>query len=527
VAGVTAAAFLPVLRNGFVNWDDPANIVDNPHFRGFDVARLRWMFTTFHMGHYHPLSWLSLAADHSLWGMNPAGYHLTSLLLHSANAALFYFLALGLLRLAIPAAAQGLRLQTCAALAALLFSLHPLRVESVAWASERRDVLSAFFYLGSILLYLRAQTSPARWRRTALIASWTAFACSLLSKAVGIGLPVTLLCLDLAVLERRDRESWRGILLEKVPFAGLGAGVALLALFASSKSTVILSLAAQSPSARLAQTFYGLAFYLCKSVWPTGLAAIYARPSDLSILTWPYSGAAAFVFAVSVLATFMRRRVPALAASWVHYVTVLLPLSGLFTAGPQVAADRYSYLSCLGWPLLAAGGALAACRRQGWGGKWLAAILAAACLGLGLATWRQTGMWRDSLTLWRAAYPLNRSNTLVQSNLALTYYNLGVDEEASGRLADAAGRYTEALAVYPGLWQAHQNLGNLLLARRDAASALWHFGLAVQLSAQSPAPVAGYLRALQACGLWSADRGTAPPVLNLEGARARCAPKRH
>jgi len=164
VIALTLVAFLPVLGNGFIpNWGDALNFLDNPHYRGLGPAQLRWMFTTFHAGHYIPLTWLSLGLDYLLWGLHPVGYHLTSLLLHAAAALCFYFLALRLLRLSLPPAPSPAALRWGAALVALLFPIHPLRVESVASATERRDVLSGLFYVLALLCYLKARCRSATW----------------------------------------------------------------------------------------------------------------------------------------------------------------------------------------------------------------------------------------------------------------------------------------------------------------------------------------------------------------------------
>ena len=178
---VTVAAFLPTLHNQFVNWDDEENFLDNPHYRGLGWTHLRWMWTT-HLGHYIPLTWMTLGLDYLLWGMNPLGYHLTNLLLHAANAVVFFFVVRRILTLALLGASErGLALAVSAGFAALVFAIHPLRVESVAWATERRDVLSGLFYLLTILVYLRASERGERgrgwyWGAVAL------FACALLSK---------------------------------------------------------------------------------------------------------------------------------------------------------------------------------------------------------------------------------------------------------------------------------------------------------------------------------------------------------
>src|SRR2546426_4295088 len=197
----TLTAFLPTLQNQFVNWDDHENFLDNPHYRGLGWTHLRWMWTT-HLGHYIPLTWMTLGLDYLLWGMNPFGYHLTSLLLHAANAVVFFFVVRRILTLALPSPAErGHALTVSAGFAALVFAIHPLRVESVAWATERRDVLSGLFYLLTILLYLRASERGERgrgwyWGTVGL------FACALLSKAVAVSVPVVLLILDVYPLRR-------------------------------------------------------------------------------------------------------------------------------------------------------------------------------------------------------------------------------------------------------------------------------------------------------------------------------------
>src|SRR5215510_1121491 len=196
VAIATVAAFLPAIGNQFVSWDDAKNFVDNPHFRGLGWSQLKWMWTTFHMGHYVPLTWMTLGLDYSLWGMNPAGYHATNLLLHAANAVVLYFVARRLFALAARnvtgESSSPDRFVLPAAIAALVFAIHPLRVESVAWITERRDMLSLLFFQSSISAYLRYASSDSGRRRLYWL-SVAAFFCALLSKATVITLPAVLL----------------------------------------------------------------------------------------------------------------------------------------------------------------------------------------------------------------------------------------------------------------------------------------------------------------------------------------------
>ena len=208
VFAISLFVFLPAVGNDFVNWDDDRNFLDNSSYRGLSFENLKWMFTTFHLGHYHPLTWFTLGLDYVLWGMNPSGYHLTNALLHAATSWLVYLVVLQLLQLARREEEPTPALLFSATLGALIFAIHPLRVESVAWVSERRDVLSGLFYVGSVLLYLRGRL-------------WTSvgvFAAALLSKVIVAGLPIVLLALDVYPLRRKFDLS---LLWSKIPYRGM------------------------------------------------------------------------------------------------------------------------------------------------------------------------------------------------------------------------------------------------------------------------------------------------------------------
>ncbi|MEP7002294.1 MAG: hypothetical protein ABI969_17525, partial [bacterium] len=208
IALVTIAVFLPALYNGFVSWDDEKNFLVNPNYRGLGVHQLSWMWTTFHMGHYVPLSWMTLGMDYLLWGMRPAGYHLTSVVIHALDAVILYFLARRLFLISGIGAGDEGALTLPAAFAALVFAIHPLRVESVVWVTERRDVLSLMFYLLSIIAFLRARNANGR-RRNWYWASVTLYLCALLSKATAMTLPAVLLVLDVYPLKRLPaNDSW-------------------------------------------------------------------------------------------------------------------------------------------------------------------------------------------------------------------------------------------------------------------------------------------------------------------------------
>src|SRR5437867_10080392 len=271
IALVTFAAFLPVLQNQFVDWDDQRNFLDNHHYRGLGWTHLRWMWTT-HLGHYIPLTWMTLGLDYLLWGMNPVGYHLTSLLLHVTNAVVFFFVVRRLLTRALPSPSErGYALAVSAGVAALVFAIHPLRVESVAWVTERRDVLSGLFYLVAILLYLRACEGMARGRGWYWL-SVAVFVCALLSKSMVVNLPIVLLILDVYPLRRLGGfVGWwsgpaRRVYVEKIPCVFLAASASAVALMAQLSVHTLTSLAQLSVPGLLAVSAYGLSFYLWKMV---------------------------------------------------------------------------------------------------------------------------------------------------------------------------------------------------------------------------------------------------------------------
>src|SRR5438128_1160061 len=280
IAVVTFATFLPALHNQFVNWDDDKNFLENPHYRGLGWTHLRWMWRTTQLGHYIPLTWMTFGLDYLLWGMNPLGYHLTNLLLHAANAVVFFFVARRILTLALPGPSErGHALAVSAGVAALVFAIHPLRVESVAWVTERRDVLSGLFYLSTILMYLRACEREERgrgwyWGTVAL------FVGALLSKSMVVNLPVVLLILDVYPLRRLGgarrwvRAPARCVYIEKIPFVLLAAAASAIAVMAQSSVHAAASLAQLSLPGRLVVSAYGLGFYLWKMVVPVNLSPL-------------------------------------------------------------------------------------------------------------------------------------------------------------------------------------------------------------------------------------------------------------
>ncbi len=518
VVFVTAAVFLPVLNCEFVNWDDPKMIVDNPAFRGFDPAHLKWMFTTFHMGHYQPLSWVTLALDDAVWGTNPAGYHLTNLLIHAANAFLVYLLALRLISIVFAVQSVDSSLRLVAAFAALLFSIHPLRVESVAWVTERRDVLSGFFIFLTLICYLNAVTAPDKSRGRWMIASLSAYLASLLSKASGITLPVILFVLDFYPLRRLTGPLvWsdlrkKYVFIEKIPFLFFASIFAGIAMLAQKDAKALLPLAEYGMPERVAQAFYGMAFYIWKTVWPFGLSPFYEIPQGVDPLSWPNLLRAVLVLGTAAAAVRLWRRRPAILSVHLCYLLAIAPVLGFAQSGPQYVAARYSYLSCVGLAVLAGGANFALVRPPHMNSRSFLISSVAPAVGilivLGFLTVQEVGIWHDSEKLWRRAVSMSPRSFFPRVNLgqilldqknfpesleqfqeaisirpgdARPYHSAAMTLAQMGRPADAVPYFTKSLEIRPADPDVHCNLGHTLASLGQSDAAIVHYRKAIAL----------------------------------------------
>jgi len=466
IAVVTAAVFAPAVGHDFVAWDDDTNLTANPHYRGFGLEHLRWMLTERRMTHWFPLTWLSFALDHSLWGMQPAGYHLTNVLLHAANAALVY--AVGLVLLARATTATGSTLRLGAATAALLFALHPLRAEAVAWATARSEVLSALLFLLALLGHLAAVSADGRRRLGWRCGSLAAYALAITAKNIVMTLPLILIVLDVYPLRRlpADPRRWvearrRGLWLEKVPYLAGGLAAGAIAYLAAAQNGVLTSTAQYSLPARLAMAAYSLAFYPVKTLLPLGLMPIYELPARVDPLEPRFLASIALVAVITVAAVLARRRWPAGLAVWLAYGIMLAPVSGLVHAGHHLAYDRYSYLACLGWALLAGAGVSAAAHRlRGARPVFrhaLAGAGALAAVGLAILTVLQVQVWRDTPTLWRHAVAVDPACAICRDNLGVALYN-------ASHVHAAVPEFEAALALRPDRDRARINLAVALVA---------------------------------------------------------------
>ncbi|HSK38594.1 MAG TPA: hypothetical protein VK943_02395, partial [Arenibaculum sp.] len=395
---ITFLAFLPVLAHDFVNWDDNLNFLTNTNYRGLAPENLRWMFTTFHMGPYQPLAWVTLGLDYTLWGMDARGYHLTSLVLHAINAGLFVAVAFALYRRMgwgrPGAGGNGSGIALAALAAGLFFAIHPQRVESVAWVTERRDVVSGLFLLLCLLAWL------AERRMLALLA----FAASLLGKATGVTLPIALFVMDVYPLRRfkggigrafaaENRHLW----IEKLPWFALSLVAGIVAVVGQERSGALKSVDTFGVAERVGLTFYATGFYLWKMVAPFGLSPLYEMREDFNAFQYP---SVIFVIGAVVVAMaliLLRRRWPAGRAAFAAYFILIAPLSGAARAGHQLAADRYTYMATMPWVFMAGAALLIAPFRSRNQTLAAAALLAAL---LAVLTFVHSRIWRDSVSLW-------------------------------------------------------------------------------------------------------------------------------
>lgn len=479
LVALTFAAFWPTLDNDLTNWDDDVNIVANPHIRAISVENVRWMFFSHLQGHYQPLTWLSYAVDVRLWGGSAFGFHLTNLILHAATALAFYVLAHQLIMRGLPddPAARGPAGWFAAAIAAGAFAVHPLRVESVAWATERRDVLSGLFFVLTIILYVHSRDPAARRAALWFVAALGVYVFALLSKVMVVSLPVVLLVLDfyplrrLTSLVRVDGGAVR-VGLEKLPFFLLGFAASAMAVIAQSGASTMLPLDVYGPVGRLTQVVFGLGFYVFRTLVPVNLRTLYELLGPIDWREPRFLIPMGFVAVTTAALIIGRRRAPALLAAWVTYAVILVPVSGLFQNGPQIVADRYSYLSCMGFAVLVGGG---------WvmiGQRGRRRIAVGACLALmalaGLAN-DLSRSWKNSLTLWTRVAELDSGTCLGRLNLANSLAELG-------RHAEAIPLYQAVIQIRPNQARTHYACANSLLAmgRLDEAIAAYRAAVALR-----------------------------------------------
>ncbi|HJT82225.1 MAG TPA: tetratricopeptide repeat protein [Chthoniobacterales bacterium] len=458
---LTWLVFGKTLRFEFLNYDDPEYVAANPAINnGLSLTSVRWAFTSVHGGNWHPLTSLSHMLDVQLFGLNPAGHHFVNVLLHSISAVLLF---LALRRLS--PATGGI---WPAAFVSAIFAIHPLRLESVAWVSERKDVLSAALFMATLLLYLRyvARKSLGNYALLAVV-----FALGLMAKPMLVTVPVVLLLLDFWPLGRTSRTALPRLILEKLPLAVL-AGVSSVATLIAQKGA-LESFQQASLMSRIINAAVSAMIYLRQFVWPAGLAVFYPYPrGSLSVEVIVFC--VALLSGVTVIVTILRKSIPFLFIGWWWYLVMLVPVLGIIQVGLQAHADRFTYLPQIGLTIGLAWGAAALARRLRLPrpALWLASSLIIAALAISTSV--QAGSWRNSEALWNRALSVTTDNDVAHTNLSEVCLK-------SGRPDGAIHHARAALSIYPNNAQAANNLGVGLLRTNRAAEAKRYFEQSVRL----------------------------------------------
>lgn len=423
----------------FVNFDDAAYIYNNPHIDpGLNAATVEWAFTTRYFGNWIPLTWLSYLTDVSIFGKNPGAIHLVNALWHALNSLLLYYAVFLYSR----------RFRTSLFLA-LVFAVHPMHVESVAWISERKDVLSTFFGLGVLIAYRHY----ARHQSVgAYAASLILFACSLMAKPMLITLPLLLVLLDVFPLGRWDtRASCKRVILEKIPFVGLSCVVILITIWAQSGIDAIQNVSDFSLTDRLGNAIYSYAVYVGKYFVPYPLIPFYPHPED-TLALWKPLVAALYLSIVTIGAWRIRRTHPAILMGWSWYMITLLPVIGIIQVGGQAMADRYSYIPYIGLSIAICAATTAAFTGTPVGRNILSVITLTWLIALSGIAVHQTAQWKNTETLFTHALKHSPENLT-----ALT--NLGEYSLQQSDYGGAINRIEHALSIQPGSVHNLRNLG--------------------------------------------------------------------
>jgi tetratricopeptide (TPR) repeat protein len=522
LALVTLLLYLPVTWHGFINYDDPDYITENVHVQsGLSATGIQWAFTTWHASNWHPLTWLSHMLDCDLFALDPGPHHLGNVLLHTVNALLLLVLIYRL---------TGW-LWSAAAIAAL-FAWHPLHVQSVAWAAERKDVLSTAFWFLTLLAYhayaraLKNRSRPGGLQTAAALPAQTTkwyglalalFALGLMAKPMLVTLPFTLLVLDFWPLKRLRLPgsslevlespglSFSRLVLEKWPFFLLSAAASVVT-FLAQRAEAVVALERHPLSDRIGNALCSYSGYLLQTVWPANLAIIYPLPKHVP---WGCVAlSAVFLVAVSAYVWRQRGSRPHLLSGWCWYLGTLVPVIGLVQVGGQAMADRYTYV-----PLIGIFWAVVIELRQWFDrrrylsryGIPLAGFIMAACLVL---SFKELRYWKDSETLFERAVAVTRDNAVAHSNL-------GVAHEQEGRKTKAMREYREALRINPDMGQAHNNLASLLEGLGQHEEALVHYREALRLKPGAWQAYANFAACLTSMGRLEEAAGPYESALRL------------
>jgi tetratricopeptide (TPR) repeat protein len=468
LALVTAVAFFPALKNNFVNFDDNTYVYENPKVAaGLTRRGITWAFTHFHSSNWHPLTWLSHMLDCQLYGLNAGGHHFTSVLLH-AVVAILLFIVLQEMTGAV----------WRSVFVAAVFAIHPLRVESVAWISERKDILSGLFFVLTLAAYVKHARAPSLGRYLVVV---LLYAFGLMCKPMLVSLPLVLLLLDYWPLRRfTEPSSTRRLFIEKLPLIGLAAMSCLVTLFAQRLTAVSTN---HIPLAwRVGNAAVACMIYIVQMVWPLHLAPFYPHPADgqfapgviNQLPAWQIVLAIVAIIGISIAAVLRRRERPYAFTGWFWYLVMLGPVIGIVQVGVQAHADRYTYLPQIGLYVLVSWSV--AHLIVSWRASRIILTAAAAILLMGL-TWiarAQVRYWHDSETLWKHSLAVTEDNDF-------PHYGLGDVYFARGELDKAIAEFRLALDLRPNSPYAHNDIGLVLTKMGRPDEAVDHFNAAIRI----------------------------------------------
>ena len=465
LALATLLLYAPVFRFEFVRYDDPHYVLLNPRVsKGLSWDNARWTLTAFEVGNWHPLTLISHMTDVSVFGLNAGGHHAVNAVFHAVNAALLFLLLYGATRSRAPSL-----------VAAVLFAVHPLNVESVAWVSQRKSVLCMFFLLLTLIAYVAWARRGGGVRYAMAI---VATAAALAAKPIAVVLPVLLLLVDFWPLSRcagdgRDRQrSWVRLALEKAPFAALAAAASIATIAAQKAGGALESWGDYGTAGRLARTAFAYAWYLLRMVWPRDLSLFY--PTTVGAAAPLKVAGSVILLAVVTAAVATRARSkPYLAFGWAWYVAALVPVVGFVTFGTQLVADRYAYLALIG-PFVAIAflGADLVEGRSAWLRRSAAGATSAAVLALAFGTGYALAPWRDSLSILQRGFARAPDNVHAIANLGLELVKLRRYDEGIVLLTRAASIRPHYATVHAYLGYAYAQTGRFAQAREAYEEAL-------------------------------------------------------
>lgn len=511
---VTLATYVQVSKHDFVSLDDDIYVTENYHVRaGLTSAGIIWAFSFTDSPYWHPLTWLSHMLDCQLYGVSPSLHHLTNVVLHLANSLLLFLVLYQM---------TGALWRSC--FVAALFALHPLNVESVAWVTERKNLLSTFFWLLTMVFYVRYSRKPGLARYLLVV---SVFALGLMAKPMLVTLPFVLLLLDYwplgrfpvqqldsdtrtetanATIPASQRTTYVSLVLEKVPLLILSVLSASLTSLSVQRSGILISTTLVPMKLRIANGIVSYARYIGKLIWPQELAVFYPYPSMVPL--WQSVGAALLLAGISFLVIRAWRKLPYLCIGWLWYLGTLIPTIGLVQAGQWPAmADRFTYVPAIGLFVMLAWSIPHLLTK--WRYRRIGLVLAAGAVlaASTILTWTQLHHWKNSVTLFQQALKVTANNYLAYNNLGnvleregkvkqaidhyvkalqfnpnfpSAHYNLGHALARQGKMDEAIAHYVKALQINPNFLKAHNNLGNALARQGKIDEAIAHYSKALQ-----------------------------------------------